>query len=347
MKVPVDQNDFRTLHIYSDPNDDKNQEGQENVSTASNNRKYDPSKKCIDEFYTIAWSFNMEKRQHVLAFGGKLGRVHVVWIPSDSFNQVEDIVLSTTDLHICEVKFHPAHAHLLLSASQDLMIHLWDINTKMNIVNFCDHRERVLSIDFNETGDHFISSSMDHNVNVWRFDTPEVLEAINTSKQPPLKVSKSDISISHIHSNYVDSVLWIGGNTFLSKASTEDNVKWWLLGSTDNEALHLNVNPIIIKEFNLINNDYWFTKMSADCGKRYVACGNRVGTVFVYDLDTADEDGRRKGDELITCTLPKNRKKRKTTKKCIAARSCSFSRDANIIVISYDDGTLAKFDVEP
>lgn len=74
-----------------------------------------------DEFYTIDWNVNLVKGENMLAFAGEFGNIHVVWTlrAPQSFVLSREAVMSVTEMHVNEVKFHPHQCNLLLSASKD------------------------------------------------------------------------------------------------------------------------------------------------------------------------------------------------------------------------------------
>ncbi|CAG8711019.1 21258_t:CDS:2 [Rhizophagus irregularis] len=88
---------------------------------------------------------------------------------------------------IHEMKSHPRDPSLLFSASKDLSIRLWRIDTMQTVTIFAGSA----AIDVHLSGDFFASSGMDRTVNIWSLCTPVMKNAINSSISRPSSSSRA------------------------------------------------------------------------------------------------------------------------------------------------------------
>lgn len=83
-----------------------------------------------------------------------------------------------------DLQAHPVDPSLLLSASQDESVRLWNLATGQLVAMFAGqagHRDDVLSVSVHPAGRCFASAGMDNSVKVWALDSPEVVGAISSS----------------------------------------------------------------------------------------------------------------------------------------------------------------------
>lgn len=130
-------------------------------------------------FYSCAWMFNADGRGRwwVLAAGEK-GLVRVLDLNSQR-------VVRTLKGHgnaVNDIAIHPHDPALLLTASKDESIRLWNVRTGSTVAVFaglCGHRGEVISVDIHRLGRSFASSGIDYSIRVWNLtDDAKVRNAI-------------------------------------------------------------------------------------------------------------------------------------------------------------------------
>eukprot|EP00316_Scyphosphaera_apsteinii_P012007 CAMPEP_0119307898 /NCGR_PEP_ID=MMETSP1333-20130426/8266_1 /TAXON_ID=418940 /ORGANISM="Scyphosphaera apsteinii, Strain RCC1455" /LENGTH=414 /DNA_ID=CAMNT_0007311545 /DNA_START=5 /DNA_END=1250 /DNA_ORIENTATION=+ len=208
-----------------------------------------------ERFYTLDWGiYAAGSCTALLAIAGELRHIKVL----DCHHGHVLSVLQGHGSAIHEVRFHPVQRQLLLSASQDESVRLWDFLARDCIAIFAGdqgHLDAVLSLDVRADGKLFASCGVDGTIKVWDLES-DLLKArveavaidpcneISPSSQPappehaplPLFEQFPLCTVDHIHVEqkvdetkrlrfYVDCVRWVGP-MILSRAADERAVLW-------------------------------------------------------------------------------------------------------------------------
>lgn len=303
----------------------------------------DPNKE--ENFYCCAWA--VSNSETVLLAAGANGIIRII----SATEQTSTKYLSGHGGAINDLKVSPSKTDLVLSASKDHSLRLWNITTDVCIAIFGGvegHRDEVLSSDFHCSGTKIVSCGLDHSLKIWNFGE-DILDAITASRIyndatarksfPTVRKHFPTFSTRDIHRNYVDCVSWYG-NFILSK-SCENVIVCWRPGKLENSTdLSLpakyttDTTCSIMENFDVKECDLWFLRFSIDPNMKYLALGNKIGKTYMFDLDSHDHDS--KPVERFTLSHPRCQ----TT-----IRQTCFSNDANILICTCDDGTIWRWDL--
>ena len=149
----------------------------------------------LQNFYidnTSVWVIKINKDGQYLACGCKSGRIKIYEIMGynymyfksnynksnvmDYLNFISESPYKTLESHksdIIDLSWSPFYSNLLLTASFDHSVNLWDIDQEGNncLIKTYDHNDIVTCICFNPVIKNiFISGCLDTFVNLWKFD---------------------------------------------------------------------------------------------------------------------------------------------------------------------------------
>lgn len=248
-----------------------------------------------EQFYCLTWTYNVTgSKEWWIAAAGRKGILRVISVNSGT----AVMGLSGHGEAINDIKTHPTDPALVMTASKDESLRLWNLRTGSTLAVFAGlkgHRGEVVHLDFNATGSRVASCGIDNSVRIWEIDPDEkVMKAILESheaadlgvKDPYVyqdangekkKLHVPIIQFPHfitrkVHKHYVDCVMWVG-DLLLSK-SVHNRMFLWEPGN-DRESLSVPASSYeLIEEYVLNVCNVWFIRFGMDRDKRLVACGN-------------------------------------------------------------------------
>ncbi|KAK9505642.1 hypothetical protein O3M35_009645 [Rhynocoris fuscipes] len=86
---------------------------------------------------------------------------------------------------ISAIRWFPKSAHLLLSASMDCRVKIWEVYKERRCIRtYYGHRQAVRDICFNNRGNKFLSAAYDRYIKLWDTETGECISRFTSRKIP-------------------------------------------------------------------------------------------------------------------------------------------------------------------
>ncbi|KAM3396278.1 hypothetical protein P3S68_005284 [Capsicum galapagoense] len=285
-----------------------------------------------ESFYTVSWACNLDGSPFLVA-GGINGVLRVIDSGSEKLHQS---FVGHGD-SINEVRTQPLKPSLVVSASKDESVRLWNVHTGICIMIFAGaggHRNEVLSVDFHPSDIHRIAScGMDNTVKIW--STKEFWSYVEQSftwtdlpSKFPTKYVQFPLFIASVHTNYVDCNRWLGD--FVLSKSVDNEILLWEPKMKENSPGEGTVD--ILQKYPVPECDIWFIKFSCDFHYKTAAIGNREGKIFVWELLTSPP--------TLIARLSHVQSK-------LPIRQTAMSFDGSTILSCCEDGTIWRWDVLP
>lgn len=252
------------VHQKNDTTESSDEEANESPSS----RKRQKAKHSTSQHHPFSFPFSpMQDGPPLLCLAGTRGIIKVI----DTVRRSLFLTLSGHGDEITDLQFSPTNEWLLLSASYDESIRLWNLQRGTNVAIFTGHdghRRQVLSVSWHLSGSKFASCAMDNTVKLWNImgddednsaagvniqaaikksdsvmpnDDPIIASAKNgnttqvETKFKPVFQQTPYFSTNKVHTDYVDCVQFVG-DLILSKSVHNKVVLWKaLLDKADNE----------------------------------------------------------------------------------------------------------------
>lgn len=108
--------------------------------------------------------------------------------PGSQTNYIPKKLIHTFKSHtkaVNALRFFPSSGHLLLSASADCKVKIWDTFHQHELLRtYSGHTRSVTDITFNPSGTQFISASYDRHIKLWDTETGQCHNRFTTGKVP-------------------------------------------------------------------------------------------------------------------------------------------------------------------
>lgn len=282
-----------------------------------------------ESFYTASWACNVDGNPFLVA-GGINGIMRVIDCGSE---KIDKSFVGHGD-SINEIRTQPLKSSLVVSASKDESVRLWNVHTGICILIFAGaggHRNEVLSVDFHPSDIYRIAScGMDNTVKIWSMKEfwTYVEKSFTWTDLPskfPTKYVQFPVFIASIHTNYVDCNRWLGD--FLLSKSVDNEIVLWEPKMKEQSPGEGTVD--ILQKYPVPECDIWFIKFSYDFHYNAAAIGNREGKIFVWELQSSPP-------VLIAKLIHPQSKS--------PIRQTATSFDGSTILSCCEDGTIWRWD---
>lgn len=315
---------------------------------------------CDSEtFFSLSWTFNVDgENEWWLAVAGGRGVLRILNISQCKLERT--LIGHGEAINHCTT--HPRDPALILTASKDESLRLWNLRTASTVAVFAGlrgHRGEVLFADFNTSGSKFASCGIDNSIRVWDVEEDEKVVQAITETHAAADRGITDVCVYldesgqrkkafvpmiqfpsfatlKVHKHYVDCVHWIG-ELLISKSLQNRLLLWSPKG--DREALASPASMFtVLEEYMLDSCVSWFIRFGVDCSRQLVACGNERGVVTVYKLDEIPSKPLS-----VLWSGQGATSKKQPTEGCIV-RQCAFNSDASILLAADDTSRVVQYD---
>jgi polycomb protein EED len=244
-------------------------------------------------FYCVEWTSDVRTKEALLIVAGAKGVIRI--INTVNYTTIKDYTGHGSAVN--ELRIHPENPSLLLSASKDHTLRLWNLSTDTCVLLLSGvdgHRDEVLSCDFKYDGTKVFSAGMDHAVKIWDIGTEEVQEIITSSfthtpsekkNFPTLRIHFPILSSREVHSNYVDCIRSFG-DLVVSKACENKIVFWQPIPRPEQYTMRHEVFPRVaqcLHEIEVPHCDMWYMRFRLFKGS-LLAMGTVHGKIYLWNM---------------------------------------------------------------
>ncbi|WVZ86716.1 hypothetical protein U9M48_033459 [Paspalum notatum var. saurae] len=310
-----------------------------------------------ESFYTLSWARDHVDGSPLLVAAGSNGIIRVINCATEKLAKPLLSMISESEVHllvkmcICflvihdqsfvghgdsinEIRTQALKPSLIISASKDESVRLWNVHTGICILIFAGaggHRNEVLSVDFHPSDiERFASCGMDNTVKIWSMKefwlyVDKSYSWTDLPSKFPTKYVQFPVLIAAVHSNYVDCTRWLGD--FILSKSVDNEIVLWEPKTKEQSPGEGSID--ILQKYPVPECDIWFIKFSCDFHFNQLAIGNREGKIYVWEVQSSPP-------VLIA---------RLYNQQCKSPiRQTAVSFDGSTILGAGEDGTIWRWD---
>lgn len=143
---------------------------------------------------------------------------HVRILDLDSLEARYD--LQAHDNSVFTLAYHP-QLPILMSAGRDARFKLWDLDNDYSLVDeVVGHMYTINHLDFEPSGEHFVTCSMDKSIKVWDANQFKLLKVIDKARHAG-------------HGTSVNKLLWMNYHNWLVSCSDDRTISVWEITNTN------------------------------------------------------------------------------------------------------------------
>lgn len=212
--------------------------------------------------------------------GGDFSSIHVIDILN--VQELTGCQLIGHKNKVYQLEFHPFNNYLLLSASKDCTVRLWNFKLPELLVIFGgpnSFESDVLCIDWNFNGEYFVGSGVDCVVRIYKID--EMIQKtidISMKKGEVETILKASpyFSCNDVHDNLIDCIKY--NNKFIISKSVDGIIKEWLPYIDDKgQNLFFLINIFVFNTKQLIFGiKFCFVE-------NIIVVGNEMGQIILFN----------------------------------------------------------------
>lgn len=201
---------------------------------------------------------------------------------------------------VSSVRLFPRSGHLLLSASMDTKVKLWDVYHDGRVLRtYMGHNKAVRTAEFDPTGTKFLTASYDRQVKLWDTETGQAIRTFGNGKTPNCvafhpdlsrhtflagmadkKIIQYDLRSGEVTQEYdqhlgaVNSITFVDENRRFVTTSDDKTMRAW-----DFDI------PVVIK-YIADPTMYSMPSVTLSPSSKWLACQSLDNQILVYTADT-------------------------------------------------------------
>ena len=266
---------------------------------------------------------------YYIAFGGNTNSIFLYTINIESAQDIkeniDELIGHKNDIN--DLKFLIVNQNILLSASSDSTVRVWDVKFKKLLSIYggpFGHPSHVLTLDFHLSEQFIASAGFDQVVMFWDIDF--VLKKYNNNEKENFKciLKTKPFFETLVHENYIDTVKFVG-DLVLSK-STNGVILLWKPMFNDEKDHHF-----IIKKLFYNSSKIWYIKFHLNLAENLLFIGD-VGGMNIFDLNNHKNSNTALPD---ICAPIGSKYKNEILFRCV-----NYDMERNLVIIGKDNGKL-------